>query len=174
MRDSVVVPLSKGKILLLALGAVVFIVLGAWFYLNADDMPYRNPLVAKTVGGACVLFFGVCAIYASRKLFDSSPGLIIDAEGLVDNSSGISAGRIPWSDITGFKVSTIQRQKFLSIEVRNPEAYLQRASRPKRFLVAANMKFFGGPIHISSNALAISFDDLVKIITEAHARHVGA
>jgi hypothetical protein len=39
----------------------------------------------------------------------------------VDNSSGISAGRIPWSDIKGFGVSTIQKQRILTDRGPRPE-----------------------------------------------------
>jgi len=166
-----VIPLSKGKIIRLALGAVVFVALGIWLYLNADHIPRRNPLYIKVVAVACVSFFGLCGVYASRKLFDPAPGLIIDAEGIVDNSSGISAGRIPWSEIKGFKVTTIKRQRFLTIEVRDPDKYIRRTSGLKRHLAAMNTKYFGGPIHITSNTLAIGFDELVKSITEAHAKH---
>jgi hypothetical protein len=169
--EALVIPLSKGKIFLLTFGAVAFVALGVWLYLNADHISRGNPLYVRGVAAACVLFFGLCGAYASRKLFDSAPGLVIDTAGIVDNSSSISAGRIPWSDIEGFKVRTIKRQRFLTIEVRNPEKYLQRVSGLRRLLVAINARYFGSPIQITANTLAIGFDDLLKYITEARAKY---
>jgi len=89
----------------------------------------------------------------------------------VDNSSGISAGRIPWSDIKGFAVSTIQKQRILTIEVHHPDKYVERAPPLMRPLVRWNAKHYGSPVQISANALKIDFDTLVKSVTEAYARY---
>ena len=169
-----VIPRSKGKTTLLLLGAAAFAAVGVWLYVNADHIPHRNPSYVRVVAVACVAFCGLGGVYASRKLFDSAPGLIIDAEGLVDNSSSISAGRIRWSEIKGFKVTTINRQRFLTIEVSDPDEFIRRASGLKRRLAAMNSRYFGSQVQISSNTLAIGFDELVKIITETHAKHAGS
>ena len=168
-----VIPLSKTKLLFLVIGVVCLFAAGVWLFMNADQFPDKNPTLAKSVGVAGVLFFGACAAYGFIKLFDSVPGLIVDSKGIFDNSSGISAGLIPWSDITGFSVNSIQRQRFLSIEVRNPDKYIQRASGLKRLLVSLNARYFGGPIHISSNSLKIPFDQLLRIVGEAHVKYGG-
>jgi hypothetical protein len=166
-----VIPLSKTKLLFLVIGAVCFVAAGVWLLMNADQFPGKNPTFTKSVGVAGILFFGACAAYGLIKFFDSVPGLIVDSKGIFDNSSGISAGLIPWSDITGFKIGSIQGQRFLSIEVRNPDKYIQRASGLKRLLVSLNARYFGGPIHISSNSLKIPFDNLLRIVGEAHVKY---
>jgi hypothetical protein len=171
ITDSHVIPLSKTKLIFLVLGALVLAAAGVWLYMNADQFPEKSPLFAKLVGLVGVIFSGAGAAYGFLKLFDHTPGLIVDSKGIFDNSSGISAGLIPWSDITGFSVSSIQGQRFLSIEVRNPDLYIQRASGLKRMLVSLNARYFGGPIHISSNALKIPFDQLLRIVGEAHVKH---
>ena len=61
----------------------------------------------------------LAAIYGCIKIFDSKPGLVIDAEGLIDNSSAAAAGRIPWTDIGGVNVFTMHRQRMLTIELRD-------------------------------------------------------
>jgi hypothetical protein len=172
-ENAITIPLSKRKILLLALGAAAFVAVGVWLYLIADHLPHRSPLFVKLMAGVCVIFFGLCGVYGARKLFDAAPGLVIDAQGILDNSSAVSAGLIPWSEVTGIKVTTLNAQRFLTIEVRDPENYIQRASGLKRLFVALNAKHFGGPIQITSNTLEMPFDDLVKNITEAHVRYGG-
>src|SRR5437764_14021730 len=100
IRDAFVIPLSKGKVLAVAVApATAFVMLGVFIYLHAQVLPH-NPTLTKSVCIACILFFGLGSIYGWRKLFDTAPGLIIDSEGLIDNASAISAGRIPWSDFT--------------------------------------------------------------------------
>jgi hypothetical protein len=60
------------------------------------------------------------------------------------------------------------------IDVVDPQAYIDRCGFLLRKLHAANLSGFGSPISISSNALAIRFDDLVRIITEAFDRQKNA
>jgi hypothetical protein len=131
----------------------------------------RSLFVTETIAIACIAFFGLCGLSALFKLFDFSPGLVIDAEGIVDNSSGVSAGRIPWSDIRGFTVTTVQGQRFLTVKVANPKKYVQRGHVLKRLLVNANATYFGGAIQISANSLKIDFDELVRVANEFREKY---
>jgi hypothetical protein len=169
--NPIVIPLSTVKIVLLLLGSIAFVAVGLWLWSHAEEIRYRHPLYIRAAAGAAVGFFGLCGIFGLFKLFDYAPGLIVDDEGIIDNSSGISAGRIPWSDIRGFEIRTVQNQRFLTIEVHNPEKYVQRAHVLKRPLVAFNASHFGGPIQISANALKMNFDELVRVLTEAHRKY---
>jgi hypothetical protein len=169
--ERILIPLSKTKIVLLLVGSVVFVAVSLWLWDHADEIPHRNPLYVEAVAIAGIGFFGLCGLYALFKLFDTAPGLIVDAEGIVDNSSGVSAGRIPWSHICGFKIKSVHKQRFLTIEVHNPETYVRKANFLKRPLVTLNMKYFGGPIQISANTLKIDFDRLIEVVTGAEAKH---
>lgn len=199
----VLVPLSKTKTALLLFGAIAFVVGGiclwciadkenrsnrsfmkavagvplkssesvATFYLYTLDMAL--PLFVKAVAVANVAFFGLCAIYASFKLFDTRPGLIIDSQGLVDNSSAVAAGRIPWEEIIGLKISRLAGQRFITIEVLHPHRFIEGGSFFSRMLNAGNRKMTGSPINISSNSLRLNFDQLVDVLTEAFEKHKG-
>src|SRR5215510_4090513 len=139
--ERLLIPLSKAKIVLLLMGSAVFVATGFFLWANADQ--FSSPMYVEAVAIAGIGFFGLCGLFALFKLLDRAPGLILDAEGIVDNSSGVSAGRIPWSDICGFKTTSVQKQKFLTIEVQNAQTYLGKANFLKRQLVALNMKYFG-------------------------------
>ena len=169
--ERILIPLSKTKIGLLLVGSGVFVAASLWLWNHADEIPYHNALYVEVVAIAAIGFFGLCGLYALFKLFDTEPGLIVDAEGIVDNSSAVSAGRIPWSDICGFKIKSVQKQRFLTIEVHNPDAYVRKANFLKRPLAALNMKYFGGPIQISANTLKVDFDRLIELVTGAEAKH---
>ena len=171
-----VIPLSKGKLLLLFLGAVGFVAVSYWLYGVAEQIGGLAFFEAKTYAVAGIAFFGLCAIVAVIKLCDRRPGLVIDAEGILDNASGLSAGRIPWCDIKSFAVSTVQKQRFLTIEVHDPGKYVRRAHPWKRPFVELNAKHYGSPVQISAHALRIDFNSLVKAITESHASYwrIGA
>jgi hypothetical protein len=83
-------------------------------------MTRHSPLMTQAIGADCVLFFGWWVLYAARKLFDPAPGLVVDDEGLVDNSSALAAGRMPWADIADIRMVKVQRQRFLAIELHDP------------------------------------------------------
>jgi hypothetical protein len=169
--DERVIELSRNKVLLLLLGSCIFVALGVWLFLmDAEtirrEMPLRNPLLIHGVGVAGVVFFSLCAVMAARKMLDKKPGLVLNSSGIIDNSSGVSAGFIPWSEILGAQIFEVMGQRTLIILVKNPEAYVERGSKLKRVANRANYKMCGSPIAITSNTLKISFPELLSIFKQ--------
>jgi hypothetical protein len=126
------------------------------------------------LGALSVFLFGASAVYTIAKLFDGKPGLVLGPTGLMDNSSAVAAGFIPWSDVTGVKVFWFGIQRFLVIRVADPEKYIARGNPFKRALNRANTGMVGSPIAISSNALRIPFHELRHEVASRFARHAGA
>ena len=100
MTDVIEIPLSKKKAVLLLIGAVTFVLLGLLFTLNPESFissRYRNSEIIKIAGIASVLFFGLCSVFITKKLFDTKIGLRIDQKGIFDNSNarvlGLSIGK---------------------------------------------------------------------------------
>ncbi|HOY20288.1 MAG TPA: STM3941 family protein [Haliscomenobacter sp.] len=164
------IPLSKTKLLLLLIGSLAFVALGVWLIISrsSPNEPFwAEQLFSKLVGCAAILFFGSGAFWIIRKLFDRGPGLIIDEQGLTDNSSAISAGQILWTDIEAISVLEIQRQKLIMLQVKNPQDYIDKQpSGLKRKLMNMNFRMYGTPLSISSNGLKISFAELLKILND--------
>lgn len=164
------IPLSKKKMLATFFGATLFVILGAWFLINPPQISNRvfgNPTLIFATGLTSVIFFGAIAIIIIRKMMDKRPGLIINKEGIIDNSSGVSAGLIPWNDIENITVTKVMSQRFLMIHVRNPQDYLSKVTNPiKRNTMALNYKSYGSPISISANALEIDFDNFYNLLTD--------
>jgi len=168
--DQIEIPLSKQKMILTFLGSIVFVGLGIWFLINPPKISnpiLGNPTLIFIVGLASILFFGLVAVTIFRKFSDKKKGLIINSQGITDNSSGVSAGLIPWKDIQEIKVSQVMSQKFLMFIVSNPQDYIDKVTNPfKRNAMKMNYKSYGSPISISSNALQTNFDDLQKLLIE--------
>ncbi len=116
-------------------------------------------------------FLCACGVYGAVKLFDTAPGLILDSEGILDNSSGTSVGRIPWTQVRGFDIVTISRQRLLIVFVDNPRDYIRRSNFLKRPPLWANMKMFGSPITLAANALQINFEELVNTIAAFYEKY---
>lgn len=167
--NKIEIQLSKKKIGLLLIGAIVFVLLGILFILTPDkfiSIIVRNLLTIRVVGMVSVLFFGTVGIYGLRKLFDKSIGLAIDEKGITDNSNASSVGLIEWTDIAGIKTKQVMSTKFLLIFINNPDKYLERVNGFKRKLMKWNMKMYGTPLSITSNTLRYNFDDLERLVKD--------
>ena len=170
-NNTVEIPLSKKKITLIFIGSLVFVALGVWFVMKpgtfSNDGPLRNSTLVTVVGIAAILFFGLCAVYALRKLPGNKPGLIVDESGIIDNSGAVSAGLILWTDINSLSVITVQKQKFILLHVKNPMDYIGRQRGAfKRKMMKLNFKMYGSPLTISANGLKITFNELHRLIAE--------
>jgi hypothetical protein len=167
-QNRIEIPLSKKKITLIFIGSVIAVALGAWFVTAPDTFskgPLRSELVVYIVGLAAIVFFGMVAFYALRKLPDNKPGMIIDESGITDNSSGVAAGQILWSDINSVSVITVQKQSFILLHVKNPQDYIDRQRGIfKKKMMQMNYKMYGSPLTLSANGLKITFDELYELV----------
>jgi hypothetical protein len=175
--ERIEISLSKRKMILLLTGSLIFVALGAYFITDSSTFTngeYRRyPLwLILAVGYASVSFFGICAIFICYKFFDNKPGLIVDKNGITDNSSGVSVGLIKWHEIVKLSVSEVYRQKFILIYVNDPETIINNQSNLfKRKTLSINNKIYHTPIAISSNALKCNFDNLYLLLTEKFRNH---
>ena len=166
--ERIEIPLNKSKLVMMLVGSLAFIAIGCWFVINPPEIKnafWGNPTRLAVLGYAAIVFFGIVAFVLIRKLPDNKPGLIIDETGLTDNSGGLSAGHINWSDIEDVSVMEIQRQRMIMIHVRNPQEYIERQRNLfKRKGMQMNHKMYGTPISISANGLKTSFDELMDLL----------
>lgn len=174
--DEHVIERSKTKLLFLIFGACVFVALGYWL-LQMDPSEieeqrrFNDPWLVHSVGLFSILFFGLCGISGVKKIFDKAPGLVLNANGIYDNSSGFSTGLIPWSEVLGFVVFEAYKQKVLVIKVLFPEKYIGLGNPVRRELSRVSYKLCGGPIAISSNSLKVSFEELQDICNRYLAKY---
>ena len=171
MKEKIEIQLSKNKLLLGVVGSLLFVIVGIWLFLNTDifqEHPFRlfrNPMVVKGVGILGFLFFGATGLFSFKKLFDKKAGLIIDSNGITDNSNASSIGLIEWNDITDIITKQVILTKFLMINVTNPEKYIGKAkSGMKATLLRLSMKMNKTPFSITSSNLKYDFGKLEKLL----------
>ena len=167
------IPLSKFKMVVLLLGSLLFVTLGFFMLFNAAEMQTRTfgPIWIIGFGIAGILFFGAIGVSVAGKLFSKKAGLVIDNQGIYDNSSGVSAGFIPWKHILGIRTIQVMTTKFLLIDVKEPDAYLKKNKGLKLQAMRANYKKYGTPISISSSALKYDFKKLEELFSEQFIKH---
>ena len=175
MIERIEIPVGKKKITIILFGGLILIAGGLWLALNPENFipnifRIRNPDVIRFWGIVGTLFFGLALTYGIKKLFDKKPGLIIDENGITDNSNASSIGLIKWSDITEVKTEQVMSTRFFLVYVKNPDEYIKKPkSRIKRKLLQANMNKYGTPLSITSNTLSWDFDRLEKLIMKSIA-----
>lgn len=165
--ETIVIPLSKTKIALRAGGSVLFVLLG-YFLLTTVGAEKTGIWAAfvKGTGVACMLFFGATTVYAVKKMFDKNAGLIIDNQGITDNTHASSIGLIKWEDITEIRMAQVMSSRFLLIYMPNYTAILEKYTGIRRKIMEQNMKTYGTPVSITTDTLNCQLDDLVKLIGE--------
>ncbi|MBY0480544.1 MAG: hypothetical protein K2Q21_04240 [Chitinophagaceae bacterium] len=167
-NEPIQIALSKRKITWLFSGSLVFIALGLWFVVSPPKIEnglFGNPLFIFATGVASIVLFSIFGFVTAKKLLDKRPGLIIDKNGILDQSSGVSAGLIPWSDIQEIKTTQVYNQTFIMIFVQNPNDYIAREPGIfKRKMMEINFNTYGSPISITANTLQCDFNELLNLL----------
>lgn len=163
------IPLNNNKVILLMVASVVFFVLGLFMILSPeqfstfdDDDGYMVILV-----GILSLLLGGAGAYYSYKMFsEQKVGITIDQSGITDYSNSSSVGFIPWADITDIQSKEDKVTQYLLIMVKNPEAYLDKASTTQRMILKEKLKLYATPISIITTVLKCNFEELEKAVLE--------
>ena len=164
------IPLSKGKLVRGFAGSLLFVAASVWILTTDPDSGRRllsNPVIKYGIAVAGIVFFGYLAVMYLLKLRDKKPGLVIDENGIIDNSGGLAAGFIPWTDIEKFSIGKVMKQQFLVVAVQNPQYYIDnQKSILKKKGMLYNLNNFGSPIAISTNTLNCKLPELLKLLEE--------
>lgn len=84
-------------------------------------------------------FFGLCFVYAAYRVFTFwRPAVVIDAGGLTDNSSALSAGRLRWEEIE-YGAAHGAKQRMVVIVPKDLDASLARKGFFKRKVMEINL-----------------------------------
>lgn len=90
---------------------------------------------------------------------------------MIDNSSGIAAGRVEWREIRDIRVMTVSGQKLLAFFVNDPGKFLGKGNIVSRLFVRMNYRMYGTPVFISSHALKVNFEELERLIRDFRGRY---
>lgn len=166
MNYPIKIPVSKKKgkrnfviSVLIVLLCILCVLKPFWFIRSSD------PAMIRTIGYLCIAFFGIAAIFLLKLLLNKKEGLVINKDGIIDQSSGIAAGAILWKDIKSIRTELAAGQPFLILEVVNPLEYIQGQNNPiKRRAMELNFKLYKTPIGIFSKSLNIEFEKLRELV----------
>ncbi len=87
------------------------------------------------------------------RLVLPKPLLVLSDQGVMDQSSIFAVGFIPWEDIKEIEARSAGRERFVSIELENVQAYITKAKGLQRTMMNLNLKVGHGPIKIPDSML---------------------
>ena len=119
-----------------------------------------------TVVAALAALLAWSIVILTKHSSQKVPGLVINDDGLTDNSNILSVGFISWADITEISLAKgdFNRDMFV-IKVRNPQDYLTKSVRYAASL-QYQFKHFGSPIVINPVVLDVAPQRLWAMLNE--------
>lgn len=112
---------------------ITMLVLGLGIVPIAVAMGLTATASDDRAAGFLVAAGGLCAVVmAVRRLSDRSPQIVISEDGFLDHRLRI--GVVPWTEISGASVIKAARQKFVTLQLRDPEMFLHSFSDLSRRL----------------------------------------
>jgi hypothetical protein len=159
--DAFVVYPSKGKLFLTALAGAAFVALGFGLWLQGS-IKHRIVAVADWA------FFGFVTSVAVARLVRRTPLLILNYSGIFDSSSAHGGCLLHWDEIASIYISSLGRQRFLSIAVKDVDGFLARQPSVRSKLMRANVGLVGAPVNISASTLPMKLEELLNIIRQKY------
>lgn len=98
--------------------------------------------------------FGWIMIYFFRALKKSKPVFMISTEGIIDRTTFMSPGLIPWEEINSISYKKMSGQLFLSIQTKDKHFIIDQTTGIKKFLHKINKSFSSGQVNIPVQNLA--------------------
>ncbi|MDB5200677.1 MAG: hypothetical protein JWQ27_86 [Ferruginibacter sp.] len=178
--NNISIELSKAKLTKLLVFSIIFFSVGLWMIVSnpqTNNSFFNDPLVKGFASYGAVIMGALGTFFFTKKLFDKKPGLIIDEHGIYENTSAFAFGLIPWSDIAYIEehilqVSVASKQYFVTVALTDPEKYISREKNLlKRKLLNANARSYGSPIHISTNGLKTTHQELLQLLKNALTKY---
>ncbi|QNH63488.1 STM3941 family protein [Hymenobacter sediminicola] len=158
MAEDLIYYNSRKRYALLALAGLAFVAMGVFMIVTEGKWG---------LGLVTIAFFGACAAVGAWQFFDTRPRLQISDEGILDRTLGV--GLIPWADITGAYVQSINQEFFICLQVRDEQAYSSRLSPLKRRLASANKALGFTMLSVNLSGVDLNPEQLLEYIIKQSA-----
>ena len=159
---------NKKKALFIFCLSIVFVVLGIWMILEAENIktPFlQNPLLIRIAGISGVLFFGFAMFVMAKQLFRKKLMLILDENGIHQKLPKNQF--IKWKDIEGFSEMKINSVKIIIIHVKNPEEYMDiENNKIRKKMMHFNLNNYGSPFTISVATMDVGHKELLELLNQ--------
>jgi|GEM_PF-2201151 len=167
-RNIMKIPINKKRFpLFLVIGILLWILLKRFaanprsYFDNTYDFVIFYWIVGIALWAAFFTIIGLLDI--AKTLFDKNAGLTIEEDGIYDNLTIWSVGKIHWTDIAAIKIVSALNTDFLVIEVADPQSFIGDKNKIQRWVLKSFQKKFNSPIVISQRRINY---DVYKLMEE--------
>ena len=174
--NKLVVTSSLWRSILLIIASIIMTVLCIKFSGSEDIWIFE-----KTIAIIWILFFGFATIFLIYRTIAKKELVIVDKNGITDNSSAASIWFIPWNDICNIEIKStetqkinwlltaqskkaIENQKFISVSINNEEKYLEQISQWKKMLLLSNKQLGLGIVNITLVGTGVDINEFYQKI----------
>lgn len=137
----------------------------ALFKFDEDLLFYERILMLIGFG-----FFGFGTIFFVFRTILNRNLIVVDENGIMDNTSAVSLGFIEWEDILDIKLNAFNAEelggKFITIILADEDKYLDRVSPLKKPVILANMKLGYSPANITLNSSRVPIEEFYEKLIE--------
>ena len=165
------VPFSRKKILSVIRTNLFFVLIFSFFLVMFTIKPTERTPIFQLLATPLILLFAFVMISALRKLKNESPGLIVNSQGIIENSSFFPVGLIHWNDVISLYVQQARSSRWLMIQVRDPERYFNQDNYLIHAFQWLNSIFGGSSFFLSAGLIEIDFDEMVELMREYHKKY---
>ncbi|MEP7169433.1 MAG: STM3941 family protein [Bacteroidota bacterium] len=124
-----------------------------------------NVIISLALAGVC----GYVAAYSIKRMSDTGPGLVLNKDGIIDNSGLVAAGTVSWSDVEEVNNSKVLFSRCIILKVKNPEKYIaDQKGLFKRTWLKFENRHYGSPVNISVGGLKIKSRDLFRVVQQQY------
>lgn len=144
---------------------IVMLAVGAWLTFLFKPHNYVAHYCFIGLGILCLLL-GIYAVSTFfKKLNGPKEGLIINDQGIIDNTFGHGVPLIKWEDVKGIREEFVAMNKFVRIDVANAESYIKQGkTAAKRQGMKNYLRSSGSPFLITARALGLKHDELFNTL----------
>lgn len=122
--------------------------------------------VSFFIGIGLLAYFGSQTWKVGRMFLGIDPALVIDHEGIIDNSRWISVGRIKWEEIASIKTQKVFLVfNVIAISLKDPYSFIGKQKNIfKKWSLLWRQITRQSNIQIQPQLLAISYNQLANIL----------
>ena len=162
MSEPLIVRASAPKVVGLTALSLALACLSLWLAVRGTLIHHR------AIGWLGLIFFGAGGILIPIKMGSGAPVIEMTDDGFIDHRLGI--GLVPWSAVKSATVREIKHNRFICLDLEQPELFLGNLSPGRRAFFQVGTKMGYG--HISINCVGLDkTHERVWSFVASHARN---
>lgn len=165
-QTEIKIPKHKLKQIGLLLASLAFVYIG-YKMINSEIRSSR--MAPETIvfwGYIGITFFGLSGLLIFFNMLTSKPALIINSEGIINNSHVGGGYLIRWKNIKSLKIISINKQRLIEIDLKDDEEIYNQVNFLARKWMKVNGRFMGTPTFIPAVMIKMNLDEVLNLISE--------